>query len=631
MSHSYDRLHQICPIHAEYLCRNPSLDWNFIEIHPGGYQITIPNSSDYYNYYHNNGCNDVRGGYLLAKKYLIDYANSRGFFPCEVEYYEYNTKTGGSTQVSKTDFYQGTRYGIELNEMINTHVNDNLIFYLNNLFKTQTFKEYAFKRISNNALNFDEFVHELDYQTLEQLGIEMLNQIPGVLDELIVKDEIWIKNFKNLNNRFIDGAFIVVKWSTIYLSENPSLSWSFVCKYPDGFDSKGWHIRMICSTMKLDSNFYNYVKLHPEGFNNENWPLFSLLRNKTLNWDFIDENFNIFKNCLYTPGWECDMLLNPSLRWNFVCKYPDGINGLKWNMKILCCNPNLGDEFWTYVSEKPEGLFGEFTVYPWDINALSANKSLSWNFVINNHSGLNDKPWNVEILCKNDGLGRDFFEYIAKHDTFFGTKWNYNTLFENTSEYLIPILLCKFQKMNLSQSNVISLLRNTGAKKYVKDILAFDCFKIKYFTASILTNLQYLLSSNEYLLWEDFIESINDVTFKNPIMMFDTDGLLQNESLTKDSRFWKFFLENPTGFYRNKMQCNEFKCKWSLSTIQRCHNLDWTLLDEFPNGFNSQRWNVFVLASNQGFNANIIKHHHNGINGEKWPCTIWELPLINDF
>lgn len=642
MSHSYDRLHQICPLDLHLLCQNPDLDWSFVDSHPNGIKINVKNPGDYYD------CNDFPGGYPLAKKYLVDISMRNSNF-CKIEYYEYDIKTGVSTQVSITDFYQGTKYCIGLNEMINPHVNDNLDFYLNCLFKKQEFKDYVSKYTSNRVC---------DVGTLKQLGIKMLNLVPGCLDNLIVKDEVLVKKVQTLNNKFIDGVFIVVKWPTYYLNRNPNLQWNFISKHPYGFDDNKWNIDVICSTIKLDSTFYEYIKSHPEGFNGENWPLFSLLRNKTLDWSFIDDNFYIFKDCKCNLNEDLKkyIYLNPTLCWRFICKYPDGINDLKWNLSFLCCNPNLGEElwkfiyenpsgfngsrwdmsslcanpnlgdkFWIYVSEYPEGLFGRFNVFSWDINVLSMNTSLPWYLVLNYPKGLNGKPWNMKFLCENSGLEKGFFEYVAEHDTFFGAKWDYDALCKNTSEHLIPVLFSKFQKMKLSPSNIESLLWNPEAKKHIKDILSFDCFNIEYFCYSI-SMLDYLLSSNEYLLWEDFIESFNDVTYKNPITMFNTCGLLQNISLTKNPCFWKFVKENPTGFSKYGMQQ-----KWAIHDIQTCPNFDWNLLDEFPNGFNGQKWSTFSLASNPSFEVNILKTHPDGINGESWPCIVWELQLINSF
>lgn len=617
MNHPYDRLNQILPLDLYYLCRNPNLDWNFIESNLEGVKLQLRNPSVYYD------CNDTRGGYFFAREEL-----SKITIFGDVEYYEYDIETKLSVQVSKDDFYRGIKYTNARNKIIDERVNNNLNFYLYKLYETSEFKEYRQHFFSLDTLDFDKFIYGLDDLVLHELGITMINETPGILETLILEDKILCAEIKQMEIKFINNVFMMAKWLTNDLSLNPSLKWEFVIKYPLGFDTTGWNLYDICYGIKLDTKFYDYIKTHPEGFNGEKWPLLPLLMNKTLNWDFIDENLNIFKDCVYSPGcgWKDSVSLNSSLRWSFVCKYPDGINGLKWDMRALCYNSNLGDDFWIYVSKNPKGLSGESNVYPWDVDSLSKNASLSWNFVLDNPKGLNGNPWNMENLCKNSKLGKDFFEYIAKHDTFFGTKWNYNALCENTSKHFIPV----FFKLDigLSISGINSLLCNKGAKKYIKEILNLELFKSEWMGISI-SGSKYDICSNKYFIWDDFLKIINGDIYKY-LDLIDTSGLFNNDSVTKDSRFWNFVKENPNGFYLFNKEFKCFKCDWNVHCLQLCPNLDWSFLDIFPNGFNGKPWDCYLLIRNPSFNIEIVKKYPNGLNGKKWP-TVWKKSCINNF
>lgn len=620
MSHSYNQLALIAPISQDYLCENPNLDWNFVKENPKGIKIDLGNLSIYHN------CDHRFGGYFFARQYLISLDNYKEDY-VEVEYYEYDTKTGLSTLVSKNDFNQGVRYNYALDEMIKSHITNNLDYYLFKLFETLEFKSYLFLHLRSDYSNF---VHGLDIMILKQIGIKMLNENPSILENLASEDIYFVHKFNKLNRDFIDNVYIIKKWSTHNLSRNPSLTWEFVIEHPFGFNEK-WHLIFACTYMKLDSTFYDYVKLHPDGFNGEKWPLFSLLINNSLDWRFIDENIHLFKDCKRNPVWECtaEICSNPNLYWEFIYKHPDGINGSKWDMQFLCYNANLGEDFWIYILENPNGLRGEFDIYPWNMSSLSSNTSLPWNLVLNNPKGLNNKPWDMENLCKNEGLEKDFFEYIANNDTFFGTEWNYDSLCKNGSKYLIPILFDKFKKMNLSPLNIEFLLWGKKTKKYVKDILTFNCFKDQFFMLSI-RDFKHLISSNKYLTWDYFIKIINNES-SNMQNVIDTAGLFQNDTVTKDPRFWKFVKENPNGFYVYNTEFKKIKHYWKIGDLEKCPNFDWSLLDEFPNGFDFEPWYLNLLVDNPSFTTKIIEKYPNGLNEQRWPTKIWGKSFINDY
>jgi len=62
------------------------------------------------------------------------------------------------------------------------------------------------------------------------------------------------------------------------------------------------------------------------------------------------------------------LIHNENLPWDFVERYPSGLNGEHWPMMCLSKNPNLP---WYFVQFHPEGLNGE----PWQIKGIS---TITW-------------------------------------------------------------------------------------------------------------------------------------------------------------------------------------------------------------------------------------------------------------
>lgn len=179
------------------------------------------------------------------------------------------------------------------------------------------------------------------------------------------------RNLEGLNNNHWDDYFLV---------RNKNLPWEFFEKYPKGINGKSWDISVLSTKVPL-----NFLENNPTSFFGEKWCIFGLVRNNNLSLDFIekiirsrhDHSIGKYVYCTRIDfPWEviqCDNYLldlggisnNPLLFDNLGSIPPD--IGKNLNIEIISSNKSLE---WEFVETHKDGLFNK----KWDISELSSQK-----------------------------------------------------------------------------------------------------------------------------------------------------------------------------------------------------------------------------------------------------------------
>lgn len=263
--------------------------------------------------------------------------------------------------------------------------------------------------------------------------------------------------FKTVSGEFVldlgESAFLTLNKDT--LAHNANAPWDFVDMYKDD-------IRWVLGALALNPNIpFEDLKGSPEFVALQ---LNGVLYNKSLPLDFLEKNIGI---CIKS---ERDMEVlssNPILTKEFVSKYPNGLNGFPWNLRMLAkhlpldfitsseifskadvprrffghilLNPSITKDFFeknpNYMLEKyslqlvlsvlmEPALFNKmhnYTLTRYEQSCVARHKNFPLEFFKANNN-LPHVTWDLNDVCKNPNLTWGF---VKSHlDGFLGQRWS---------------------------------------------------------------------------------------------------------------------------------------------------------------------------------------------------------------
>lgn len=266
-------------------------------------------------------------------------------------------------------------------------------------------------------------------------------------------------------------------------------------------------------------------------------------------------------------------------------KYPEGINGEKWNMKWLSKNIILNLDFLeTYV----DGVCGD----PWDVNELSGNKSLNLKFVEDHINGICGQNWNLYLLAFNDLVTEEFIEkYI---DGINNIKWDISSLVHNRNisfDFLIRHPNGLYRNKWLAFRYYINFYTHFNLEIEYEKYTQFFC---KY-TEWIKLLMESANISSEFV--EQHLNGINGIKWNMGIL---------SGSKNISMKFIKKYIDGINGE------------KWDLGALSINASLTQDFLEEYPNGFNGQQWDVKYLSGNPVIDDAFVEKHIFGFCGQRW-------------
>lgn len=242
------------------------------------------------------------------------------------------------------------------------------------------------------------------------------------------------------------------KWSSRVISSRKDLPFDLIIKTCEGDFMLNFGIMLDKNKLFENKNLpWDFIKMYRYDLCENSW---QLSKNPNVsNKDFKDHNKNFLINKFLPLGYiennldffcqsDADMRLlvkNRNITPEFLLKYCNGINGIKWRppytstkspcpdkllfMLVICQNKNLTLDF---IEKNLNGING----VPWCLNTLSSNPIITWDFIMKYPNGINGKNWNMRRLCTNPNL---CFEFVENNpDGLFGKKWDpYNFNYNN--------------------------------------------------------------------------------------------------------------------------------------------------------------------------------------------------------
>lgn len=350
--------------------------------------------------------------------------------------------------------------------------------------------------------------------------------------------------------------------------------WCYILgKYPEGFNGKPWNFKVLSRNKSICfSCIINNM--------NEKWDFDRIGMCVNLPWDHIvcyrGTTFKFDFNGFVFFVARTSFVMNPHIPLAIIERYSEVYMNFDWPSRYISENKELTTE---YIERNPHGI-GKI---PW--SKLIMSDKVPIDFVAKHPKGFCGKPWNLDELSKNPSLTWDFY---IKHK---------NKLYSNGD----------WRSTYLSQ--------NENFVKSIPDLQSF--FTISWNTHHLSGNpslpLDLVVENPDGINGEPW--SLNQLCH-NKFLPSDSDGsgatgIGQNIFIFQDTPLnlsFDYIDKHPEGF-RGK--------SWNMRSLSSHKNLPLYLVEKYPNGIGGEPW-IISLFFGDDMTFDFLEKYQDGFCGQLW-------------